>query len=81
MKPLICFGQTIYSFRQKRSYDFLLKKLKIDNGKIWVDSEGRTSIPKVWAGGDCTIGGEDLTVTAVANGRDSAESINNFLRN
>lgn len=70
----LAIGQTLED-------DPLLKKLKIDNGKIWVDSEGRTSIPKVWAGGDCTIGGEDLTVTAVANGRDSAESINNFLRN
>ena len=60
----LAIGQTLEN-------DPLLKKLKIDNGKIWVDSEGRTSIPKVWAGGDCTIGGEDLTVTAVANGRDS----------
>jgi dihydropyrimidine dehydrogenase (NAD+) subunit PreT len=29
----------------------------------------------VWAGGDCTTGGEDLTVTAVAKGRDAAEAI------
>lgn len=30
---------------------------------------------RVWAGGDCTAGGEDLTVTAVAQGRDAAEAI------
>jgi dihydropyrimidine dehydrogenase (NAD+) subunit PreT len=30
---------------------------------------------KVWAGGDCAAGGEDLTVTAVAQGRDAAEAI------
>ena len=30
---------------------------------------------RVWAGGDCTGGGEDLTVTAVAQGRDAAEAI------
>lgn len=30
---------------------------------------------KVWAGGDCAVGGEDLTVTAVAQGRDAAEAI------
>ncbi|CAN1519578.1 GltD NADPH-dependent glutamate synthase beta chain and related oxidoreductases [Paracoccaceae bacterium] len=30
---------------------------------------------KVWMGGDCATGGEDLTVTAVAEGRDAAESI------
>lgn len=34
---------------------------------------------KVWAGGDCTPGGEDLTVTAVANGRDAAEDIHKAL--
>ena len=30
---------------------------------------------RVWAGGDCAVGGEDLTVTAVAQGRDAAEAI------
>jgi dihydropyrimidine dehydrogenase (NAD+) subunit PreT len=48
-------------------------------GKIEVDAEGHTSMPKVWAGGDCATGGDDLTVTAVAQGRDAAESINRFL--
>jgi dihydropyrimidine dehydrogenase (NAD+) subunit PreT len=53
--------------------------LVLTGGKIDVDAEGRTSMPKVWAGGDCAVGGEDLTVTAVAQGRDAAESINRFL--
>ncbi len=44
-------------------------------GRIRVDSEGRTSMPNVWAGGDCVAAGDDLTVTAVAQGRDAAESI------
>ena len=48
-------------------------------GKIEVDAEGRTSMLKVWAGGDCATGGDDLTVTAVAEGRDAAESINRYL--
>lgn len=34
---------------------------------------------KVWAGGDCASGGEDLTVTAVAEGRDAAEAIHRHL--
>ena len=34
---------------------------------------------KVWSGGDCAAGGEDLTVTAVAQGRDAAEAINAVL--
>ncbi|MFN3937776.1 MAG: NAD(P)-dependent oxidoreductase [Gemmobacter sp.] len=49
--------------------------LAIDGAKIAVSGAGRTSIPGVWAGGDCTGGGEDLTVTAVAQGRDAAEDI------
>jgi glutamate synthase (NADPH/NADH) small chain len=49
-------------------------------GKIEVDSEGRTSVTGVWAGGDCATGGDDLTVTAVAEGRDAAESINRYLK-
>jgi glutamate synthase (NADPH/NADH) small chain len=53
--------------------------LVLAGGKIEVDEEGRTSMAKVWAGGDCSTGGDDLTVTAVAEGRDAAESINRFL--
>lgn len=33
----------------------------------------------VWVGGDCAAGGEDLTVTAVAEGRDAAEAIHKQL--
>ena len=51
----------------------------IAGGKIEIDAEGKTSMQKVWAGGDCATGGDDLTVTAVAQGRDAAESINRFL--
>jgi dihydropyrimidine dehydrogenase (NAD+) subunit PreT len=49
--------------------------LKIDGGKIAVDPAGRTSVKGIWAGGDCAAGGEDLTVTAVAQGRDAAMDI------
>jgi glutamate synthase (NADPH/NADH) small chain len=49
--------------------------LALEGGKIRVDAEGRTSLPGIWAGGDCATGGDDLTVTAVAQGRDAAESI------
>ena len=31
--------------------------------------EGRTSLAGVWAGGDCTGRGEDLTVRAVEDGK------------
>ena len=49
--------------------------LEIERGKIKVDDTGRTSVRGVWAGGDCATGGDDLTVTAVAEGRDAAEDI------
>ncbi|WP_435259023.1 NAD(P)-dependent oxidoreductase [Thioclava sp. FR2] len=44
-----------------------------DKGKISGLPDG------VWAGGDCTDGGEDLTVTAVAQGRNAAEDIHKAL--
>ena len=49
--------------------------LDLDAGKIKVDASGKTSLAGIWAGGDCASGGDDLTVTAVAEGRDAAEDI------
>ncbi len=49
--------------------------LALAGGKIAVTGAGRTSVTGVWAGGDCAAGGDDLTVTAVAEGRDAAEDI------
>ncbi|CAN7517508.1 NAD(P)-dependent oxidoreductase [Rhizobium sp. LjRoot30] len=56
-----------------------LGALAMENGRIVIDAEGRTSAHNVWAGGDCVLGGEDLTVSAVAQGRDAAESIHRLL--
>ena len=50
-------------------------QLETEGGKIAVSGAGRTSLQKVWAGGDCALGGDDLTVTAVAEGRDAAMDI------
>ncbi len=47
----------------------------LDGRKIAVTGAGRTSLDGVWAGGDCAAGGDDLTVTAVAEGRDAAMDI------
>lgn len=49
--------------------------LTLKEGKIAIDAAGRTSLAGVWAGGDCATGGEDLTVTAVQQGRDAAIDI------
>ncbi|WP_103764699.1 NAD(P)-dependent oxidoreductase [Roseovarius confluentis] len=51
----------------------------LDGRKIAITGAGRTSVTGVWAGGDCAAGGDDLTVTAVAEGRDAAEDIHKSL--
>ncbi|MCE0506690.1 MULTISPECIES: NAD(P)-dependent oxidoreductase [unclassified Roseivivax] len=52
--------------------------LEMEGRKIRVTGAGRTSEAGIWAGGDCTPG-EDLTVVAVAEGRDAAEDIHSAL--
>jgi glutamate synthase (NADPH/NADH) small chain len=49
--------------------------LVLEGRKIAVNGVGRTSRDGVWAGGDCASSGDDLTVTAVAEGRDAAMDI------
>jgi glutamate synthase (NADPH/NADH) small chain len=53
--------------------------ITLEGGRIKVDTERRTSVPGVWAGGDCIYGGKDLTVVAVEDGKLAAESINRAL--
>ncbi|MGE0004397.1 MAG: NAD(P)-dependent oxidoreductase [Parvibaculaceae bacterium] len=57
----------------------LPETVALDGGRIRVDASRRTSLPDVWAGGDCAQGGQDLTVAAVDDGRRAAESIHAFL--
>ena len=54
-------------------------ELALDGGKIAIKGAGRTSAKGIWAGGDCAAGGDDLTVTAVAEGRDAAMDIHAML--
>jgi dihydropyrimidine dehydrogenase (NAD+) subunit PreT len=54
--------------------------IELHQGRIKVDDERRTSDEKVWAGGDCIEGGEDLTVSAVQDGKLAAESIHTALQ-
>ncbi len=70
---LVAIGQTLEA-------SGLGSPIKLDGGRIATDADGRTSADKIWAGGDCTTNGDDLTVTAVAQGRDAAESINDTLK-
>ena len=54
--------------------------LKLQGGRIVVDAERRSSVTGIWAGGDCVAGGQDLTVSAVEDGKQAALSIDRFLR-
>jgi glutamate synthase (NADPH/NADH) small chain len=58
----------------------LLSGLRISRGKIEVDECYRTSIPGVYAGGDCITSGEDLTVQAVEDGKRAAVCVDDALR-
>ncbi len=49
-------------------------------GRITVGPNGQTSLPDVWAGGDC-VAGEDLTVQAVQDGKLAARAMDLFLQN
>lgn len=57
-----------------------LAGLELQDGKIAVDESQATSLEKVWAGGDCATGGDDLTVTAVQQGKIAAIAIDRTLR-
>ncbi|MBV7540031.1 NAD(P)-dependent oxidoreductase [Acidovorax sp. sic0104] len=51
------------------------KAIALEGGRIATDAAGRTSLARVWAGGDCRAGGRDLTVEAVEHGKLAAISI------
>ena len=53
--------------------------LVLDKGRIVVDAERRTTLERVFAGGDCVAGGSDLTVVAVEDGKTAAAAIDRML--
>lgn len=52
-----------------------LAGFQLEGGRMATDAAGQTSLPGVWAGGDCRAGGLDLTVEAVEHGKQSAKAI------
>jgi dihydropyrimidine dehydrogenase (NAD+) subunit PreT len=58
-----------------------LEALQLQSGRIVVDESQATSMDNVWAGGDCVVGGDDLTVSAVQHGKIAAIAIDRSLRN
>lgn len=53
--------------------------LRHKQGKLLVDEARRTSLAGIWAGGDCIAGHDDLTVSAVQDGKLAAIDIDHFL--
>jgi len=53
--------------------------IEYQGGRLVVDDDRRTSLPDVWAGGDCIYGNDDLTVTAVQDGKIAAIAIDRYL--
>ena len=58
-----------------------LDALASESGRFVVDADQKTSMQGIWAGGDCVVGGDDLTVSAVQHGKIAAISIDQYLRN
>jgi glutamate synthase (NADPH/NADH) small chain len=54
-------------------------EFELEFGRLRVDTERRTSQLGIWAGGDCISDGNDLTVSAVQDGKLAAQSIHVFL--
>jgi glutamate synthase (NADPH/NADH) small chain len=53
--------------------------IDLEKGRIKTNANRKTSHAKIWAGGDCIAGGEDLTVAAVEDGKRAAEDIHQAL--
>lgn len=49
--------------------------IKLEKGRIAIDENRKTNHAKIWAGGDCVAGGEDLTVASVEDGKRAAMNI------
>lgn len=65
---------------QQTRANWLSDLMEIDaKGKVVVDDDQHTSHPKIWAGGDCVSGGQEV-VNAVAEGVAAARSIDQTLK-
>lgn len=78
-KKLVPCDQVLLAIGQSFNLADAIGDLKLEKGRLQVNQNGQTSNAKIWAGGDCVVGGEDLTVSAVQAGKVSAESIHKSL--
>jgi glutamate synthase (NADPH/NADH) small chain len=71
---------TVFKAIGQKLVDDVLAGIKLKGGRIIIDDAHATTLNKVWAGGDCVVGGEDLTVSAVQHGKIAAIAIDRSLR-
>ncbi len=64
---------------QKLDSELDLNDINMKWGRIDVGETRQTSNPRIWAGGDCILEGENLTVSAVEDGKVAAEAIHTSL--
>jgi glutamate synthase (NADPH/NADH) small chain len=60
--------------------DEMARLIERRGDKIHVDSQFRTALPGIYAGGDCVAPGQDLTVEAVQHGKLAAHAIHNDIQ-
>ena len=73
-------ADTVFKAIGQRLVTDTLEALEIEHGRIVVDAAQKTTLNNVWAGGDCVVGGDDLTVSAVQHGKLAAIAIDKQLR-
>ncbi|HCX87450.1 MAG TPA: dihydropyrimidine dehydrogenase, partial [Gammaproteobacteria bacterium] len=71
---LKAIGQGPHLVRTGQDQSFAL-----EGDRLIVDEHRQTSCLGIWAGGDCIAGGDDLTVSAVQDGKVAANAIHNAL--
>jgi len=75
-QALIAADGVFKAIGQKLDEDLLAGSgLSLQGGRVLADADGRTGVPRLYAGGDCRAGGRDLTVEAVEDGKRAAAAI------
>jgi glutamate synthase (NADPH/NADH) small chain len=72
----------IVAVGQSKAVDWLRRNfpgIQLQAGRVQADGDGRTSLPGLYAGGDCVNGGREV-VNAVAEGKVAARAIDQDLR-
>ena len=79
-EKLVLDADVVFKAIGQKLVDDGLDSPAMENGRIVVNERQKTSVDNIWAGGDCVVGGDDLTVSAVQHGKVAAIDIDRYLR-